>query len=187
LAEVEAAGSGARSAPGVAARRYALAVFELAQEDGSLAAWQAALDEIAAFMAEPDIGRVLSNSRVDQETKQRLIELGLPNLPQKPLNLARLLARKGRTGLTRDIATYFRQLAEVQAGISRAHAVTAVEMNDAARAALIARLGQETGRQIILDTDVDPRLIGGIRVQIGDRLIDASTRARLQALREALT
>ena len=174
------------SAPSLAAKRYALAAFELAMEQGDLAGWQAALEEMAAFMLETDVNRVLSNSRVAQPTKQRLIELGLGGLAPLMLNLARLLARKGRTALAAEIAQHFRELAEDSQGIIRARAATAVPLSDADREALIARLARDTGRRVILETEVDERLIGGVRVQIGDRLVDASTRARLQALREAL-
>jgi F-type H+-transporting ATPase subunit delta len=59
-------------------------------------------------------------------------------------------------------------------------------MTDAEKAALMARLHEQTGQDVILDIEVDPSLIGGVVVQIGDRLIDASTRAKLQAMREAL-
>jgi F-type H+-transporting ATPase subunit delta len=169
-----------------AAKRYALAAFELAQEGNNATEWQGALEHIAAFMSETDVSRVLENSRVAQDVKQQLVEAGLRGLPPLSLNLARLLVKKGRSALAPGIATEFRQLVEEQEGIAHARAVTAVPLSDADRQALTGRLEQQTGRRIVLETEVDQALLGGLVVQIGDKLIDASTRARLRALRQSL-
>jgi F-type H+-transporting ATPase subunit delta len=170
----------------LAAKRYAIAAFELAQEHNDSDAWLNALRQIAEFMGDPEVRRVLENTRVAQEPKQRLIEAALGDLPALPLNLARLLVRKNRTALAVDIARQFEQLLEQQRGVSRARATTAVPLGDAERAALSRRLAQQTGGEIVLETAVDPELLGGVVVQIGDRLIDASTRMKLRALRANL-
>jgi F-type H+-transporting ATPase subunit delta len=169
-----------------AAKRYTLAAFELAQERDNLREWQNALERIAAFVSEPDVAMIMANSRVPQESKQQLLMAGLSDLPGLTLNLARLLVRKNRTALAPQIAEQFRQLVEDQEGIARAKAITAVPLSDADRQALSARLRQQTGREVVLETEVDPELLGGVVVQIGDRLVDASTRARLEALRASL-
>ncbi|MPZ48511.1 MAG: ATP synthase F1 subunit delta [Dehalococcoidia bacterium] len=168
-----------------AAKRYAQAAFEIASEAGNLHDWADALDQIADFMSRQDVSRVLTNSRAGQDAKRRLIEAGL-DLPALPMNLARLLVRKDRTSIAGGIAGAFRHLVEAREGIARVRAVTAVPLTDAETAALEARLTKETGRKVILETEVDPDLIGGVRVQIGDQLVDASTRARLAALRSNL-
>lgn len=170
----------------LAAKRYALAAFEISKERGTASEWVSALDTIAAFMSRPDIKRVLENSRVRLEEKQRLLDAGVDNLPALPLNLARLLVRKSRTALVNDIVTEFKQLVEDQQGIVHARAVTAVPLGALEREGLVRSLEQQTGRRVILATEVDPSLLGGVVVQIGDRLIDASTRAKLHALRDSL-
>ena len=170
----------------LAARRYAEAVFELAVEAGNLDEWEQALTRIADFMTGQEVRYVLENTRVPEESKQRLVAAGLSDLPALPFNMARLLVHKGRTGLARGIEEAFKELAEEKEGIARARAVTAVPLSEAERQALTQRLERDTGRRIILETAVDPELLGGVRVQIGDQLIDASTRARLEALRENL-
>jgi F-type H+-transporting ATPase subunit delta len=182
-------GSSAQATTGgesLAAKRYAIAAFELAQERGETDAWLKAVREIAEFMGDTEVRRVLENSRVSQEPKMSLIAAALSDLPALPLNLARLLVRKNRTALAPEIAAQFEQLIEAQRGVSRARAVTAVPMADAERDSLARRLREQTGREVLLETEVDPELLGGVVVQIGDRLIDASTRARLRALRESL-
>jgi len=171
---------------GRAAKRYAIAAFEIAQERGDTDAWLNAIRQIAEFMGDSEVRRVLENSRVGQEPKQRLIEAALNDLPPLPLNLAKLLVRKNRTALAVEIAAQFERLLEAQRGVSRARAVTAVPLGDAERDALARRLREQTGKDVVLETSVDPRLLGGVVVQIGDRLIDASTRAKLKALRTSL-
>jgi F-type H+-transporting ATPase subunit delta len=170
----------------LAAKRYAQAAFELAVEQGDTATWEGALAHIASFMSDAEVRRVLENSRVGRQPKMQLIEAALGDQPPLPLNLARLLVRKGRTSLAGDIEDQFKQLVEEREGISRVVARTAVPLNESEREALVSRLQQQTGRRVILDTVVDPELLGGVVVQMGDRLIDASTRARLEALRDRL-
>jgi F-type H+-transporting ATPase subunit delta len=170
-----------------AARRYALASFQIANANGDIEVWRKSLREISEFMGDPEVRRVLENSRVGQEPKQRLIAAALADLPEMPQNLARLLVRKGRTNLAVDISEQFEQLMEQERGISRARATTAVPLADAEREALAKQLQVQTGNQVVLETAVDPRLLGGVVIQIGDRLIDASTKGRLEALRESLT
>ena len=174
------------SGESLAAKRYALAAFELARESGDIDAWRDAIAQIAEFMTDPEVRRVLDNTRVGQEPKQRLIDAALGDLPQLPLNLARLLVRKNRTSLAGDIADWFNQFVEQEQGIQRARARTAVPLSDAEVAELTQRLEAQTGSRVVLDVEVDPTILGGVVIQIGDRLIDASTRARLHALRESL-
>ncbi|HLF70722.1 MAG TPA: F0F1 ATP synthase subunit delta [Dehalococcoidia bacterium] len=176
----------ARETTDLAAKRYAQAAFELAAQQGNLTQWTNAIDEIARFMSDPAVAGVLENTRADQQAKLQLIDAALNELPPLPLNLAKLLVHKKRTNLAGDIAIEFRRLAEQREGISRVRARTAVPLSDAEREALTQRLRQQTGRNIILETEVDPQLLGGVVVQIGDRLIDASTRAKLESLRQSL-
>jgi F-type H+-transporting ATPase subunit delta len=170
----------------LAAKRYALAAFEIAKEHGDIDAWRNAIAQIAEFMTDPEVRRVLENTRVSQEPKQRLIQAALGDLPQLPLNLAQLLVRKHRTSLAADIALAFSELIEEERGITHAHARTAVALSEAEIADLARRLQEQTGHEVVLDVEVDPSVLGGVVVQIGDRLIDASTRAKLQAMRESL-
>jgi F-type H+-transporting ATPase subunit delta len=174
------------AAEDLAAKRYAQAAFELAEPAGNLRDWQSALERIAAFMSERDVAAMLENTRVPEDAKLRLVAAGLADLPALPYNLARLLVHKRRTALARAIHEAFRQLVEERLGIVRVRAVTAVPLSDSERQALIERLQSQTGREIILDTDVDPQLLGGVRFLLGDTLVDASTKARLEALRESL-
>lgn len=168
------------------AKRYAQAAFELASESNSLNDWAVALAEIGEFMSNPEVERVLENTRVAAEAKLNLIDQALGALPPVAVNLARLLVRKGRTQLAAEIVTEFNRLSDESQGIEHAKAVTAVPLTDPEREALVDRLQSQTGKRVILQTEVNPNLIGGLVLQIGDRMVDSSTRARLHALRESL-
>ena len=169
-----------------AAKRYAQAAFELANSSGTLDAWMTGLEAIAEFTSEADIKRVLEATRVPPETKMQLIGAGLGDQPRMVQNLARLLVRKGRSFLAPDIARSFRELVDTQRGIEHAVATTAVPLTPAEVDALRQTLRERTGKDVVLEMAVDPSLLGGVVIQIGDKLIDASTRARLHALRESL-
>ena len=168
----------------LAAKRYAQAAFELAGSD--LAGWQRAIEEIGEFMGDAEVRKVLENSRVPREPKLRLVAAALADLPALQLNLARLLVRKNRTALAPEIAVQFAAMVQAQRGVQQARATTAVPLTSAEQQALSQRLEASTGHPVELETDVDPELLGGVVVQIGDRLIDASVRGRLDALRKSL-
>jgi len=168
------------------AKRYAQAAFELARDGGNLNDWLVALSEISEFFSNPEVERVLENTRVTADAKLNTIDQALSGLPPLAVNLARLLVRKGRTRLAPEIVTEFRRLADESQGIEHARAITAVAMTDAEREALITRLESQTGKRILLETAVDPEIIGGIILVSGDKMVDNSVRARLITLRERL-
>ena len=170
----------------VAAKRYAQAVFAIASDSNDFRSWQGSLARIGAFTAELDHARLLENTRVPIETKHRLVDAGLADLPRLALNFAHILVDKGRTGLASQIAEHFTALVEEREGVTRALVTTAVPLADPERASLAARLQQSTGARVEIQTAVEPQIIGGVIVQIGDKLFDGSTRARLAALKSNL-
>jgi F-type H+-transporting ATPase subunit delta len=117
---------------------------------------------------------------------QEIVRQVVPDIREPELNLFRLLRRKGRLGLGPSIASYFTELWDEERGIERAVVRTAVPIGDAERETIAAQLSQASGRQVQLEAEVDPSLIGGAVIRVGDRLIDGSTRTRLRALRTRL-
>jgi F-type H+-transporting ATPase subunit delta len=170
----------------LAAKRYARAAFELAIEAGEETAWTQALQRTAEFFGREEVGSVLANSRVAMASKQELVTAGLRDLPRLPLNFARLLVSKGRAEMASAVAEAFDEMVEERQGIVRAHATTAVPLATGDRQALSERIAQLTGQQVVLETEVDQAILGGMVVLIGDRLIDGSTRSRLRALRNSM-
>jgi F-type H+-transporting ATPase subunit delta len=169
-----------------AARRYAVAVFDLAKQEGSLDAWAADLDRLAALLDVPLAARALSSPVVTPAQKLALIEADVPNLTPSARNLLHLLLHRDRLGYLPDIAAAFHERLNRERGIVTAQVTTAEPLDAAAQTALAAKLSAFVGQQVQMQTSVDPTIIGGVVARIGDQLIDGSVRGRLETLRRRL-
>ncbi len=169
-----------------AARRYAQAIFAIAMERGSFDRWLDDIESIAALMADPAANALLTRSNVPFDEKTKLVERALNGADPLALNLAKLLVRKRRTPLTPFIAKALREMIDAERGIAHAQVRTAVELSAPERESLVRRLSEITGRQVTVDLQVDPEIIGGIVARVGDQIIDGSARGKLIALRRRL-
>jgi F-type H+-transporting ATPase subunit delta len=173
--------------PSTAARRYAESAFEIATRDKTIDAWRADLDGAAAVLEDPAVARGLSDPTVPTELREQAVTTGFGKKVSGPvLNLLRLLIQRGRIEDLPRIAAEFRRLDNLRLGITPARATSAAPLEPAEVKALIARLEQMTGGRIELEQEVDPSLLGGLVVRVGDRLIDGSVRGRLERLRNQL-
>ncbi len=173
--------------PSTAARRYAESAFEIATRDKTIDAWRTDLDGAAAVLGDPGVARGLSDPTVPAELREQAVSAGFGKKVSGPvLNLLRLLVQRGRIEDLPRIAAEFRRLDNLRLGITPARAVSAAPLEPAEVKALIARLEQMTGGRIELEQEVDPSLLGGLVVRVGDRLIDGSVRGRLERLRNQL-
>lgn len=170
----------------VAGRRYANAVLAIARQDGSLDSWAEALEALDALTARPEFVAALQADGMTDEKFQAIVRRVFPGIAPVQMNLFRLLRRKARLGLGADIASFFRELVDEERGIARALVTSAVELDPERRAELERQLALQTGKQVTVETQVDPSILGGLVVRIGDRLVDGSTRARLRTLRTQL-
>lgn len=170
----------------VAARRYAEAAFLLAREEGAEDSWAEGLEALAALCADPQAEAFFSNTRVPLADKQRLLETALAGANPLVLNLGRLLIRRGKTGLAPQIATAYREILDKARGVSHALVTAAVPLTPDDVQAIEKRLAEITGGKVVVETEVDESILGGLIVRIGDRLIDGSTRSRLQELKRQL-
>ena len=170
----------------VAGRRYATAVLAIARQDGSLDSWAEAIEALESLTSRPEFVAALQADGMTDEKFQAIVRRVFPGVTPVQLNLFRLLRRKARLGLGPDIASFFRELVDEERGVARAVVTSAVELDSERRDALVSRLAQETGKLVTLETQVDPSILGGLIVRIGDRMVDGSTRARLRALRTQL-
>jgi F-type H+-transporting ATPase subunit delta len=168
-----------------AAKRYAQAVFAIAQADGTISQWRSELADIAAVLAESDLAARFADGRVPVEQRQALAERVL-DLSPKALNLARLLIAKGRSGDARAVADAFNRLADEAEGIVHAEVTTAVELTGDEVQRIAQRLGEQLKARVDIATRVDPTIVGGLVVRVGDRMIDGSIRTRLRELRKEL-
>ncbi len=170
----------------VAAKRYAEAAYLIAQQDGTEDAWMEGLQAMAVLFGDEQGQALMENRRVDGADKLQLIEKSLEGADPLVVNLARILLRRNRTSLGPQIAEAFQELVDEAKGVSHALVTSAVTLNDDDRSSVQKRLESLTGGEVEMELEVDESIIGGIIVRIGDRLIDGSTRSRLQALKRQL-
>ena len=168
-----------------AARRYATAVFELATEEGRLDDWRRHLTAIRDLVSDPVVEAVLENPTIP--VAQRIELISAPRfLDPEATNLARMLIESGRVDQIGGILDEFEQLADEAAGRVRATVTTAIEISTDDRDRLSRQLSKRLGKEVRLKVAVDRRIIGGLQLQYGDHLIDASLATRLQQLRRRL-
>ena len=168
------------------AKRYAQASFELALERDELESWQESLGRIAGLTKDEELMALLQHPRLPLETKKNILKKQLGEINSLALNLSFLLIGKGALKLTADISKQYNQLLDVHRGIERAKVTTAMSLNDEERKAIPSRLGEIIGRKLVIDTQVDPSIIGGFIARIGDTLIDGSIRQKLETLKRSL-
>jgi len=170
----------------IAGRRYALAALEIARQDGSLDDWLAAVGTLEALTERSDFVNALQADGLTDEKFTAIVQQAHDGIGPKQLNLMRLLRRKGRLALGPSIATFYRELLDDERNVARATVRSAVALDDDRRASLERQLAADTGKQVSIDSVVDPEILGGLTVRIGDRLYDASTRTRLRTLKREL-
>jgi len=172
---------------GSAAKRYARAIFDLAKEEGQLEAWSQRLAAVREVLANPDARTVLTNPTISVQRRQVVASALLDDrVGPEGVNLARLLVGANRLDDVHTIAEEYSRLVDEDVGRIRATAITAVPLSRADADKLGTELAQKFGHEVRLDTTVDPAILGGLVLRIGDRVIDASVAARLQQLRQRL-
>lgn len=168
-----------------AAKRYAQAVFEIAVRDGTIEPWRRDLADVAAVLSDSQVAPVLADARLPLAERLGMVEKTL-ELPAKALNLAKLLVQKGRSYEARAVLDAFNRMADEREGIAHAQITTAVSLSPDELAAIESRLAASTGKTVSAVSIVDPNIIGGLVVRVGDELIDGSVRTRLRRLRREL-
>jgi F-type H+-transporting ATPase subunit delta len=172
---------------GAAARRYAEAAFEIAERDNALDRWRDDLRIAAEMTSDPRVARVLGSPRVRVADRDVVLEQLLGSrISPGALNLVRLLTRRSKLEMVPAVAAEFSRLLNLKRGIVSAVVTSALPLTPDEDRAIRAKVAQMTGTTVDIQTREDPALIGGLTVRIGDRLIDASVRGRLERLREQL-
>ena len=173
--------------PSTIARPYAEAVFRLAADQGTLAEWSAALANLAGVAADERIRAAIGDPNFAPARVAGLfIAILSGKLSGDAENLVRVLAENGRLEVLPEIRVQYEQLKNEREGVLEVEVITAFEMDDAQVADLAGRLERKTGRKVKTRVTVDRSLIGGARIEIGDKVIDGSARAQLVALENAL-
>ncbi|MBI2846986.1 MAG: ATP synthase F1 subunit delta [Chloroflexi bacterium] len=173
-------------AKGISAKRHAQAVFDIAKESGELERWKEDLDTLAHSLSEPEVSAFLGNPKVRMREKFKILAGLLEGVHPLALNLAFLLVARGRLAIVKDIALEYEKMFDAQRGIEHAEVITAIPLSDVEKERIAQRISTVTGKQVTLMAKVEPGLLGGLVVKIGDRVLDGSIRSRLQSLKRSL-
>jgi len=173
------------------ARPYAEAAFQLANSGKALAAWSDVLARLSAVAMRPEMEECFGNPRLSPEQLAQLcldvaasdIKSGL-SADQR--NFVRVLADNDRLIVLPEISGLFDELKHDQEGVKDAEITSAFELDDATLRTLLADLERKFGCKIQATVKVDAELIGGVRIAVGDEVIDASVRGKLAAMATAL-
>ncbi|GLU35162.1 F0F1 ATP synthase subunit delta [Trinickia caryophylli] len=171
------------------ARPYAEALFGVAV-DGDVAAWSALLQELAQVARLPEVLSVASSPKVSRAQVVELllaaVRSPLKDTPQAK-NLVQMLVDNHRLALLPEIAVQFDELKNAREGAADALIVSAFPLEGQPLADLVASLERKFKRKLKPTVELDPSLIGGVRVTVGDEVLDSSVRARLAGMQAALT
>ncbi|MFB1484242.1 ATP synthase F1 subunit delta [Corallococcus sp. RDP092CA] len=173
------------------ARRYARAILDVAAEGNRTDAVAEQLNAFAAVVAQsPELSDVLLNPAYSRAQRSRVVEALLQTLPSPAepalANALRLLVDRNRLGYLPDIARLYRDMADARAGRVRGQVTSAVPLTPDAVTQLQQSLQQLTQRNVVLETRVDPSLLGGVAAQVGGTLYDGTLRTQLEQLRREL-
>ncbi len=172
------------------ARPYAEALFKA--KGGASADVATQLHALAAVAADPALRRFADNPKVGGDQVFNVMadvvgRQGVKLSPEAQNFLREVLANKGRIAALPEIATQYQLLLNQKQGVSDATIYSAFAIDAAQQQALLATLQTRFGRRLNATVHVQPELIGGVRVVVGDEVLDTSVRARLETMKAALT
>ncbi len=166
-------------------RRYADALLDIATEERAVPAYRRSLERLAAAFG-PDVVHVLRDPRVPFERRRAALEAAAKDEPAGVRAVLALLLERDRIAIVPAVAGAYDELVDRREGIVKAKITTPVPVDPRERAALLRRLEEASGKKIRATFAVDPALIGGAKVQVGDRLIDGSLQTQLDAMARQL-
>ena len=171
------------------ARRYAKALLMIGKEDGQTETYREELNGIAELIqGEKVLEQALTNPLYDAAGRRKVLEAVIEkmNLSKVMSSFLLLVFEKGRVGFIGSINEFYQKLADELKGVARASLVSATELSSAAIDKIRASLSKRTGKDITLEIEQDPTLIGGIVTRIGDLVLDGSIKTQLLNMRESL-
>jgi F-type H+-transporting ATPase subunit delta len=170
---------------GSAARRYAEALLEIATEEGQVAPYRRSLEQIAVSFT-PEVIRALRDPRIPVERRREALTAAVKDEPKAIRAVLDLMIERDRMAILPDVIRAYGDLVDRREGVLKAKITTTRALESADQSDLVRSLEQASGKTIRATFAVDGSLIGGAKVQIGDRLIDSSLRTQLDHLAREL-
>ncbi|MBM3942028.1 MAG: F0F1 ATP synthase subunit delta [SAR202 cluster bacterium] len=167
-------------------KRYSQALFELAVDQGQPDQWAESLKFAAQTLDNAEFRALLKDAKVPSAERVKAVTAVLGDLPPMVQNLVSLLVARGLIDLLPQVAAAYEQLLDQYRGRQQVEITSAVALTQGDRQHITRFVGDLIGRDVVLTTSVDENILGGLIIQIGDRLLDGSTRARLEGLRKQL-
>ena len=169
------------------ARPYAEAIFGLAEKAGALAQWSQALAGMARVVSHPEIQGWVGNPNMNaRQLYDLFMSLGVGDQPEELRNFLRLLIANDRLTLLPEIHAKFAQLKNEHEGVVEAEIRTAFPLDNKQLSGLVADLERRFKRRVQPRVSQDKELIGGVRITVGDSIIDGSVRGKLEGMAAAL-
>jgi F-type H+-transporting ATPase subunit delta len=167
-------------------RRYASGIYQLAEEEKAIDTWRAEVVKLDELLSDEVLRAAFQNPAVGLARRMDLASRLAPEMRPETQNLMRLLIEHLRTADMPAIRREFDRLADEASGIVTATMTTAIPLEEAERRRYEQQLSKKLDRKVRLSVRTDPAFIGGASIQIGDHLVDASVKTRLDRLREDL-
>ncbi|AQS51838.1 MAG TPA: F0F1 ATP synthase subunit delta [Paenalcaligenes hominis] len=169
------------------ARPYAEALFASVRTEGTLEQWSALLSEMAQVAGHPEVSEVLTTPGITNQQRYELFT-GLMKTPltDKARNFLELLIDNGRLTVVPNIYEEFEALKHQLEGSELAQITSAFELSPEQLNKLVSALEKKFGLKLIPEVTVDAALIGGVRVMVGDQVLDTSVQAQLARMRDTL-
>ena len=171
------------------ARRYAKALLLISKEDGQTDHYRDELAGVSALMTDQkSLADTIANPLYIAGDRRKVLEKIIAKLDLSKVmsSFLLLLFEKGRIGFVANINEFYQQLADELKGVARASLISATDLSSEAVEKIRSALSKKTGKEIVLEVEQDPGLIGGIITRIGDLVLDGSIRTQLLNMRESL-
>jgi F-type H+-transporting ATPase subunit delta len=173
----------------ILAKRYAKALLTLGREDGNYEKYGEELDQFVAFWeGTPEFADAASNPLYAKDNRKIICSAVVDKMGLSPVfkSLLDLMLEKNRVSIIPDVQNLYQKLLDEMANISRAEVASATPLSEEAVEAIRGSLEKATGSSVVIETEVDPELIGGVVARVGDFVLDGSVRTQLASIKETL-
>ena len=167
-------------------QRYAQAIFDLALENNEVEQWGQDLEVVSEAFQDSDFAALMKHADMSAADKRAATGSVLAGVSTMLRNLVDLLVSKGSVDSISAVYTSYTELLDQHLGRQRVEVTTAIALDEAEANRITSFVSELVRREVVLTTKVDESILGGLVIQIGDRLLDGSTKARLDGLKNRL-